>query len=211
MAITHPATYGYSYTSYGRRVSFSITKNPESDCNFFRVYLKDAATGNVVNKTVTTSSLGTIVFNIAENTQYIYSIHQGKDGHDYKGEDRGYIIQGATGISTTYDKFSWSTSFSKGQVMNTYQGQPAPLTYQEWNRFQDFSVTIAEVKGVTINIERVSRAGIPMSASLINNAIAALRAIPGLNTSLLPASVTKGTPVGASTFIGLRNAINSVP
>lgn len=98
-------------------------------------------------------------------------------------------------------------------ILLSHRGEKklAPLTAEEWNKYCANVQEVAEYKGVTLSsMPTVSRYA-TMEKDTINNIINKLRTIPDINTSKIPAIVTKGQPIKASTFIGLRDAINSVP
>lgn len=148
-----------------------------------------------------------------------------KAGVTYNGKlvfttTEGAVEEGAISFYVAVPRpatFSWDTAtIGKGETINiviTPGGEKklAPLTAEEWNKYCANVQEVAEYKGVTLSsMPTVSRYA-TMEKDTINDIINKLRTIPDINTSKIPAIVTKGQPIKASTFISLRDAINSVP
>lgn len=89
-----------------------------------------------------------------------------------------------------------------------YQGAKIKISADEWNSFCARINEFRAYKGLaSYSFTKVS-SGNKISASVVNQAVTAISAIPGHGT--LPNSVYVGNPIKASFFNSLQTALNGI-
>ena len=159
-------------------------------------YVEAAEVGTTDSFTVSNS------LSCTSGTYTFYGFTQVTNGTYYSVGSATVIVKSDEEEYDRPNDWSWYTTIKSGSDIN--------ISAREWNDFTSRINAFREYDGLSdYNFTYVYSGTTPISASICNEARSAISPISGRGT--LPSRAVSNSPLTASFFNGLMNALNSVP
>ena len=196
----------YALTATGTTVTFHIAV--VDGYTFYRLFFRRSDSTNMIVS-------GEAFYNVTEDftytvtgldteTAYTANVYYSTDAATAEN-----IAIGAqtitTSVNTRPSDWAWSTDISKGASVQKYGGSLAPVTAAEWNAFCVRINAFRAYKSLAAYSFTTVSKGTSMTASIINQAITAITAIPGHGTVPTPSNA-----ISAAFWQQLATALNSI-
>lgn len=135
-------------------------------------------------------------------TYTFYAFTQVPNGTYYSAGSATVVVESEEEEYDRPSDWGWYSTIKSGSEIN--------ITAREWNDFTSRINAFREYDGLSDYNFTYVRSGVtPISAAICNEARSAISPISGRGT--LPSRVVSNSPLTASFFNGLMNALNSVP